>query len=319
MPTTLWPVSRRAFLGGAVAGAAGLLLRNRLAFAVDENLDPNRVAILSDTHINADPTAMSRGVVMADHLKQVVAQVLKSDGLLPANVLINGDLAHVEGLEGDYPILRDGIAPFTAAGLPVHMTLGNHDNRDHFRTAFSVDDSRDGIIAVENKHVTAVETPRARILILDTLDKVNVTPGLVGELQLAWLSKVLDASPDRPTLIVMHHNPNLHVLDIGPTASTATRPAKPIGITDTEALMAVLLPRKQVKALLFGHLHHWARAKVDELHVVGLPAVSYVFEPDQPSGWVDCRLDVGGAKLMLRCIQANKATDGEVVDLRWRV
>ncbi len=50
----------------------------------------------------------------------------------PAAVIINGDLALNDGQAGDYEHFAKLIAPLRDADIPVHLTLGNHDNRDVF-------------------------------------------------------------------------------------------------------------------------------------------------------------------------------------------
>ena len=49
MPIYLPPISRRRFLAGSVATAAGLLLADRL-LAAHIPIDPHRFALLSDVH-----------------------------------------------------------------------------------------------------------------------------------------------------------------------------------------------------------------------------------------------------------------------------
>ena len=47
----------------------------------------------------------------------------------PAGVFINGDCAYLKGLPDDYANLAQCVAPLSAAGLPLHVTMGNHDDR----------------------------------------------------------------------------------------------------------------------------------------------------------------------------------------------
>ena len=132
-------------------------------------------------------------------------------------------------------------------------------------------------------------------------------PGVVGPDQLAWLGKTLDAHPGKPALVMVHHNPQ------------ESPDRKLGGLTDTAALFDVLSPRRQAKALFFGHTHRWEHAKRDDgLYLVNLPAVAYVFKPDQPSGWVDCRLGTKGATLELRTLDANHPWAGQRIPMRWR-
>src|SRR5207245_10449032 len=86
--------------------------------------DPHRFALLSDTHIAADPAAHERGVVMADHLMQVCAEVM-AFSTKPAAVLVNGDCAYHTGENADYETFLKLITPLREHGLPVHLTLGN--------------------------------------------------------------------------------------------------------------------------------------------------------------------------------------------------
>ncbi|MDB5297941.1 MAG: cpdA 2, partial [Phycisphaerales bacterium] len=137
MPIHLPPLSRRRFLASSAAAAAGLLLPGRswgadaLAPAGGTPVDPDRLALLSDIHVAADPAAVNRGVNMADHLAAAVRAVLDGPAR-PAGLLVNGDLAYNAGLPGDYATVLAGLAPVRAAGVPVHLTLGNHDDRANF-------------------------------------------------------------------------------------------------------------------------------------------------------------------------------------------
>ena len=102
-----------------------------------------------------------------------------------------------------------------------------------------------------SRHVSVVETVRANWFLLDSLDRVNTIPGELGEEQLTWLGKALDARADNPpVLVVVHHDPQWS----GAVIRT--------GLGDTEQLFEVLVPRKQVKAVMFGHTHLWHRTRV---------------------------------------------------------
>jgi 3',5'-cyclic-AMP phosphodiesterase len=121
---------------------------------------------------------------------------------------------------------------------------------------------------------------------------------------LAWLAKALDARSDKPALVLAHHNP-----DEG---------AKPSGLADTKALLKALAPRKQVKAYVFGHTHCWRVDRQDDLHLVNLPAVAWVFDPKQPRGFVTAQLRPDGATLVLHALEDKHAQHGEKVELKWR-
>ena len=151
-----------------------------------------------------------------------------------------------------------------------------------------------------------VEAPLANWFLLDSLDVTKQTPGKLGDEQRAWLAKALDARPDKPAMVMVHHNPIL------PDA------VKKTGLLDTAELLEILGPRRQVKALFFGHTHTWRRSEHEGIHLINLPAVAYNFRPEEATGWVDCRLRADGASLELRAHDTQHAEHGKVTDLSWR-
>jgi 3',5'-cyclic AMP phosphodiesterase CpdA len=301
MPITLHPVSRRRFLRGALATGIGTLALPEFLLASDPQSDPHRIALLSDVHIAADPAAHERGVVMADHLKQAVAEVVKLEPR-PAGAYINGDCAYHNGLAGDYQTLVQLLQPVRERGLPIHLEMGNHDDREHLWS--TIPHSEAHVEPVANRQVMILQFPRANLFLLDSLDQTNHTPGVLGEAQIHWLAQALDDRKDKPALVFVHHQPDTrHKIE---------------GLTDTKALLDTLLPRRQVKALFYGHTHVWEVTKREDLHCINLPAVAYVFQSGQPSGWVDAHLKENGMTLELRCIDPSHPKHGDKAELTWR-
>ncbi len=305
MPIHLPPISRRRFLTGSLAVGAGWMSSGWLhADETGRRVDPHRLALLSDTHVDADPATIVRDINMADHLRQAVAEVLKLEAA-PARVLVNGDFAYSSGQSGDYASGVDLLRPLREAGMPVHIGLGNHDHRERFLVALPAE--HEPTEPVENKYVSLVALPRANWLILDSLNVTKETRGALGPGQLDWLAKTLDAHANTPAVVMVHHHPELALN------------AKPSGIADTAALLDALSPRKQAKALVFGHTHRWRHERrPDGLHLVNLPATAYVFADKQPSGWVDARLEETGATLELRTLDPQHAWQGQKLALEWR-
>lgn len=301
MPITIHPVSRRRFLAGTLAAGLGTLALPEFLVAADVAADPHRLALLSDVHIAADPAAHERGVVMAEHLKKAIAEIETLDPK-PAAAYINGDCAYHVGLTEDYQTLVKLLQPLRERGLPIHLEMGNHDNREHLWS--TIPHSEAHVEPLEHRQVMILEFPRANLFLLDSLDKTNHTPGVLGEAQIHWLARALDERKDKPALIFVHHQPD-------------GRP-KIEGLTDTKALLDTILPRRQVKALLYGHTHVWDVTKREDLHCINLPAVAYVFQAGQPSGWVDAHLKDNGMTLELRCIDPTHPKHGGKVELTWR-
>ena len=301
MPIHLPPLSRRGFLKATLAAGAAALVPGRLD-AGQGAVDPNRVALLADTHVWADPAAVQREIRSVETATAAFGQVLALDPL-PAHLFVAGDCAAMAGEPGDYVTLKRLLEPVRKAGIAVHLALGNHDHRENAYAAFPETRPK-GKPQVPGKHVGIVKTPRADVVVLDSLDKTNVTPGALGEAQLAWLDKTLAADGARLTLVLAHHYPD--------------RREKPSGLTDTDALFAVLARRRVVQAYIFGHSHRWnADAKAD-VRQVNVPTTAWVFGKEQPRGWVDAHLEADGLRLDLRALDASHPWHGRTVRLPWR-
>lgn len=279
------------------------MLRSRgWAAAAEAEIDRHTWALLSDPHIAADAAKLARGINMAAQLGTVVKDVL-AQARRPVGALVNGDLAFNTGETADYATFTGLIAPLRTAQIPLHLSLGNHDHRERFWAALR--DDAAAVRPVVDRQVAIVPAERANWFLLDTLDKTNSTPGLLGEAQLAWLARELDEHADKPALVMTHHNP-------------APDPAK-VTIVDEAALYAVLRPRRHVKAHFFGHSHRWSvTQEASGLHRINLPATGYVFDPAQPAGWVSAQLETTGLKLQLRCIDAARPEHGQIKELAWR-
>lgn len=303
MPIHLPPVSRRSFLRKSLLAGAALALQGKSLFAGgDAPAEPHTLALLSDTHIEADPRVVDRGVNMTDHLKAVINEITALPKR-PARMFVNGDCAHRNGELNDYASFLGLIEPVRKCGVPVDLTLGNHDHRPHFIA--SVPGAKEHPAPVADRYVSLLETDRANIFMLDSLDHVNHTPGLLGQAQLNWLAAQLDANPNKPAIIYGHH--------------TLDDPVKTgMGLQDTAAFLSLIAPRKQVKAYIFGHSHRWEFGTYEGIHLINLPAVAYVFDSMQPSGWVHATVGESGLRLQLSALDKSHPAHGEVKEFTWR-
>lgn len=92
-----------------------------------------------------------------------------------------------------------------------------------------------------------------------------------------------------------------------------------MGLKDTLALLEVIRPRKQVKAYIFGHTHHWnVEQDSSGIHLINLPPVGYVFREVEPSGWVHAQLEKSAMRLEFHSIDPKHKANGQVLELAWR-
>ncbi len=300
MPIHLPHVSRRNF----ITGLGGSLLLPAYSQTAAKAADETIVAILNDTHIGQKQPADAPAPA---HLQATVKALLALEKR-PCAVLINGDLALLDGQAGDYARFLELIKPLRDAGLRIHLTLGNQDDRAMFFAALGK--SEIASITQNGRQTGVVETRLANLFLLDSLKTVNQAPGELGVAQLDWLAKELDARASKPAIIVAHHNPRLG----------GDPKHFPGGLEDSEALWQVLAPRKHVKAFVHGHIHHWSLAAHQDIHIINTPAVSYVGNPaTSTTGWTMARLSESGIDLTIHTHIADHAWNGERKQLAWRV
>ena len=299
MPVHFGSPNRRAFLGTLGAGAVSVFARPRSG----AELDPELVYLLNDTHIGEKHPEHSP---ISSNLREVV-QELANLKQKPAAVMINGDLALRDGQPGDYRHFARLLHPLRDADLNVHMTLGNHDDRDVFQSVLKEDLHQQAPLTA--RHVSIVKTRHANFFLLDSLIKPMVTQGEIGKEQLAWLERALDSATDRPAIIMTHHNPRLG----------GDPKHFPGGLIDSEALWDLLEERRHVKAYIHGHIHHWSHAEHRGVHIINTPAISYVGNRAlSTTGWTTARLRPDGVELTIHTNDRLHAWNSEKAEFRWR-
>jgi hypothetical protein len=301
MPVTVPQLSRREFVKrAALAGAAATLAPHSYAGLFGKPRDRHTFAFFSDAHVAADVKTIHGGVNMADNLS-ACARELAAWPVKPAALIVNGDLAFSYGKPEDYTTFGNLIHPLRALA-PMHLSLGNHDERENFWRAFPQDAAR--LAAVPNKQAATFSSDRANWFLLDSLDVTTATPGELGTPQLEWLDRELAARPTKPALVVCHHPVDITGL---------------MGLKDSIALEALFLKHRQVKAFIFGHTHNWSIAQHwTDVHLINLPQTAYPFQAGRPSGWVRATLARDGAEFELRCLNPHHPEHGQVTRLKWR-
>ena len=302
MPLWLPQLSRREFLRrAALTGAAAVVAPSVLAELAAKPRDPDLWFFLSDTHIAANPATISHRVNMTDHLAAVVREVLAWPAA-PEAIIVNGDLAFKLGQAGDYAAFGKLIEPLRVLA-PLHLTLGNHDERENFWRAFPLDATKSE--AVPGKQITIFPSARANWFLLDSLDVTDIFPGRLGVPQLDWLTREIEARPGQPAMVVCHHHLDRHG-EVG-------------GLKDSAPVIELLASHRQVKAFIYGHTHNWHVSRHEKgLWLVNLPPTAYVFEPGRPSGWVQARFAADGAEIELRALDRKHAEHAQVKQLKWR-
>jgi 3',5'-cyclic-AMP phosphodiesterase len=286
MPVYLNKYNRKDFIKTFSIGITGILLgKGRIR---NERLS-NYFVLISDTHIHWDenyshPLYSDNGNKMADNLRMVVQNILTS-AEYPEGVIINGDVAVRAGHPADYRTFRRLIRPLVEENISVYVTLGNHDDREAFYDTLSEFSSDE--FSLIQRHTMVIDSPESYLVLLDSLDVVNETPGLLGTEQLQWLDSALSALTDKPVSIIAHHYPEN---------------GNGRGMLDYDNMENIVSNYKNVKAFIYGHSHAWNLRTSRNYYHVNIPSTAYTFNDQQPLGYVHLRFDSDGMDVELECL-----------------
>ena len=152
-----------------------------------------------------------------------------------AFVVITGDLAE-RGEVAAYETLEARLADFP---LPVHLMIGNHDDRANFQRVFP-QVPRDGHGFVQYR----TSAQQRQFLFLDTCASPDTSAGAYCERRCVWLEAELRAAPDQAVYLFMHHPP----FDIGHPLMDA------IKLRDPEGFVRAI-DGFPIRHIFFGHAH----------------------------------------------------------------
>ena len=176
-----------------------------------------------------------------------VIDVIRTLEPRPAFAVIGGDLTSPDILDRDrtltaeeyepsYRLLQQLIQPLP---YPVHMLLGNHDNRPAFHRIMQTNAP-----TPDAPHYYSFDHQGYHFLVLDSHEP-GEHGGVLDPEQLAWLRQDLTAHQDQPTLAFVHHHP----LPIG-HAWLDTMP-----LHNGAELLKVLQEHDNVRWIICGHVH----------------------------------------------------------------
>lgn len=190
------------------------------------------IAQITDLHLGFDPDNPAE--FNRKRLDQVLRHLHEGPNR-PDLLLATGDLVD----RGDSDSYRRLAHALSACKFPVHMCLGNHDDRANFRAQFADVPTADGFVQY------ALQVDRLRLVFLDTLEEGR-HGGAFCEVRAAWLKRELAQHPDTPTVIVMHHPP----IEVG-IEWMNTHPDEPW----VECFADAIAGHSQIKGVICGHLH----------------------------------------------------------------
>jgi Icc protein len=211
---------------------------------------------ISDLHLLAEEGRLQHGADTGAILRQAVPLM---NALRPDFIIASGDLVSDES-EDSYRRLQSLLKSVEA---PIHLMMGNHDERAAFRRVFSPEESPSAEPVCE-----AFERGGVRFLLLDSV-LPGKEEGWISPHQLDWLDRELAAHPDRPTWVFLHHQP----------LPIYIRWLDDLGLRNREEFLSVLARHPQVQVVSYGHVHQARRWRHGGVLFLSAPALAFQFSP----------------------------------------
>ncbi|MFU2077749.1 3',5'-cyclic-AMP phosphodiesterase [Avibacterium endocarditidis] len=244
------------------------------------NEDVVRLIQITDPHLFNDENGELLGINTQASFNQVLEEIKQSEFNYDL-VLATGDLVQDSSNEGYLRFCQS----VQKLGKTVFWIPGNHDFQPKM---FEILNHNNGQLSPA-KHLLLGE--HWQIIMLDS--QVSGVPhGQLEPAQLDFLVEKLKAYPQRYALIVLHH----HIL------STNSAWLDQHNLRNALELANVLLPFKNVKGILYGHIHQAVDSQWQGYQVMATPSTSIQFKPDsntfaldtlQP-GWRELELYADG-------------------------
>ncbi|MDX8492479.1 phosphodiesterase [Mesorhizobium sp. VK22B] len=194
------------------------------------------IAQISDLHVR--PTGqLAYGVSETNLFAEHAIHALLRLDPTPDCLLVTGDLTDC-GLDEEYAIVAELLARMPC---PVYAVPGNHDRREPLRRAFA----QKGYLPENGPLNFAAWCGPVQIIGLDSL-VAGSSHGALAPETLGFVEQTLAASPDAPTIIMLHHPP----FNTGIAHMDATRLFE-----GSEQLERIVEANHQVRRVLCGHVH----------------------------------------------------------------
>ena len=218
---------------------------------------------ISDTHLFGDKNRKINGSNSYLNLKTVLNYVTST--ITPDLIFVTGDLSQDCTFES-YQHLSNLL---NKTGIRYRLLPGNHDDVDVINKVFEYDwikDSVDYGVSFYNWFVYVVDT--------------SVYPDVSGALssvQLKNLEMNLNKNKDMPTIVFMHHHP----------IPVKSEWLDNYILKNPENFNQIIKSNKQIKAVLFGHIHQIFEQNINGVLYASAPASCYQVMPNTKTFTID--------------------------------
>lgn len=254
--------------------------------------DSLRVLHITDLHLHADTDSELYGVNTDNSFRAALDAGIGSGGGPPDVILVTGDIAEDcsrEAYERFHSVMQ-------GVGVPILCLPGNHD---------------DPVLAAQilnDGHVSfcrAVDIGDWRFVLLNS-HVAGDDGGALSDGELQRLDAELRATGDRHVLVAVHHQP----LEMGSAWLDG------YGLRNAAEFLPRLLPDRNVRAVVWGHVHQASERQIDGIRMLSTPSTCAQFTP----GTTTCIMDTRPPGFRTLILGSDGSIQTEVAWLEdWRV
>ena len=223
-----------------------------------------RFAQLSDLHLYAYKDFVYHEHNTYQSFSKVI-ELLQEDVPTLDFILVTGDMASKQEKQVYFHVDE----AFKPLNLPWYWLPGNHDSNKIMQAVANE-------VSVTNAKL--FEAKGTRFILLNSLDREEkVVEGMLPTEELNFLRQSLEQAPKTPTIVALHHQP----------ISLGEGWVEPLGLINKADFNNIIIAHSQVKAVIFGHVHHANQWEHNQIQYFSAPATSYQFNPYTPEFSLD--------------------------------
>jgi Icc protein len=229
-----------------------------------------KILQFTDTHLYQDSSFRMRGVDTYDSFKQTLELALSKDGT-PDLVLLTGDIS-MDETAASYDRVKEIIKAIEA---PIYFLPGNHDNYETMWNRF---------IDSQKNESNNIRPDRSftrdgwHIILLNSVVPMQVE-GLLSDAELSRLDKELADNAGLNVLVCLHHNP----------IPITFVPEEDRGLKNATDLFRVLDKHKNVRGVLWGHVHGEYFTQRNGVDMIATPSTCIQFRATETGVIIDNR------------------------------
>jgi Icc protein len=224
-----------------------------------------RLLQISDTHLHATKASRMRGVNTYDTFRAVLDRARAHELWPPDGVIVSGDIVQDESRAG-YELFRSEMS---GLGVRIYCLPGNHDDPKLM----------DEILSGGNFQFCGTARIAGWSLFLLNTFLTGEDAGGLGARRLEALAVQLREHSSQHVLVCMHHQP----VNMGSAWLDG------VGLRDAERFLEIVDAHKNIRAVLWGHVHQASDRMRGEVRFLSAPSTCSQFLPSNDFFAIDNR------------------------------